>query len=220
MEQIKKRHFRKVAKPNNKESKGFIKNIILILVISFIIGGIYTVYANKSYEEEIDKIDKIETLKLENGKIEFIKSIEEEAQKSYKEYGVLPSITIAQAILESGWGQSELTKDSNNLFGIKADERWSGESVEVMTTENYNDKISAKFRKYDSLDDSIKDHAKFLKENQRYTEHGLFKGKDYKAQAQALEDSGYSTKKNEQGEAIYADMLIDLIERYNLYLLD
>lgn len=220
MEQIKKRHFRKVAKPNNKKNQGIIKNIILILVLSFIIGGIYTVYANKSYEEEVGKIEKIETLKLEKEKIEFIKSIEEEAQKSYKEYGVLPSITISQAILESGWGQSELTKDSNNLFGIKAGEGWNGESVEVMTTENYSDKISARFRKYNSLDDSIEDHAKFLKENQRYTEHGLFNGKDYKEQAQALEDAGYSTKKNEQGEAIYADMLIDLIERYDLYLVD
>ncbi|GAA0704031.1 hypothetical protein GCM10008904_11210 [Paraclostridium ghonii] len=220
MEQIKKRHFIKAAKTNNKKKQGFIKNIILILAISFIIGGIYTVYANKSYEEEIDKIDKIETLKLEKEKIEFIKSIEEEAQKSYKDYGVLPSITISQAILESGWGQSELTKDSNNLFGIKAGEGWNGESVEVMTTENYSDKISARFRKYNSLDESIEDHAKFLKENQRYTEHGLFNGKDYKEQAQALEDAGYSTKKNEQGEAIYADMLIDLIERYDLYLVD
>ena len=208
----KKKYFRKIVRISSKKNKELIKNLSLILVLSFAIGGIYTVYENKNYEE---KIEKIETLK-----IEFIKDVEKEAKKSYKEYGVLPSITIAQAILESGWGQSELTKNSNNLFGIKADDRWKGESVEVMTSENYSDKVIARFRKYDSLNGSIKDHAKFLKENQRYTEHGLFKGKDYKSQAQALEDAGYSTKKNEQGEAIYADMLIDLIERYNLNLID
>lgn len=213
----KKKYFRKIVRISSKKKKELIKNLSLILVLSFAIGGIYTVYENKNYEE---KIEKIETLKIEKKKIEFIKDVKKEAERSYKEYGVLPSITIAQAILESGWGQSELTKNSNNLFGIKADDRWKGESVEVMTSENYSDKVIARFRKYDSLNGSIKDHAKFLKENQRYTEHGLFKGKDYKSQAQALEDAGYSTKKNEKGEAIYADMLIDLIERYNLNLID
>lgn len=217
MGRIKKKYFRKIVRISSKKKKELIKNLSLILVLSFAIGGIYTVYENKNYEE---KIEKIETLKIEKKKIEFIKGVEKEAERSYKEYGVLPSITISQAILESGWGQSELTKNSNNLFGIKADDRWKGESVEVMTSENYSDKVIARFRKYDSLNGSIKDHAKFLKENQRYTEHGLFKGKDYKSQAQALEDAGYSTKKNEKGEAIYADMLIDLIERYNLNLID
>lgn len=213
----KKKYFRKIVKINNKKNKELIKNLSLILVLSFVIGGVYTVYENKSYE---DKIKRIETLKIEEEKIKFIKDVEKEAERSYKEYGILPSITIAQAILESGWGKSELTKNSNNLFGIKADDRWKGESVEVMTSENYSDKVVSRFRKYDSLNGSIKDHAKFLKENQRYTEHGLFNGKDYKSQAQALEDAGYSTKKNEQGEAIYADILIDLIERYNLSLID
>ncbi|SCJ50202.1 Exo-glucosaminidase lytG precursor [uncultured Clostridium sp.] len=146
--------------------------------------------------------------------------IESEAKKSYKKYGILPSITVGQAILESGWGQSELTKNSNNLFGIKSDESWKGKSVEVNTTENYSDIVKAKFRKYDSIEESIKDHAKFLKENKRYKQHGLFEGNDYKEQAQSLENAGYSTKKNQSGELIYADMLIDLIERYNLFLMD
>ncbi|GIM33163.1 glycoside hydrolase family 73 protein [Paraclostridium bifermentans] len=213
----KKRNFRRKFKINNKKNKELLQSLSLILVLSFVVGGIYTVYENKNYEK---KIAKIESLKIEEEKIKFIKDIEKEAESSYKEYGVLPSITISQAILESGWGQSELTKISNNLFGIKSDERWKGENVEVATSENYSDEVMAKFRKYNSLNDSIRDHAKFLKENPRYAEHGLFKGKDYKSQAQALEDAGYSTKKNEQGEAIYADMLIDLIERYNLNLID
>lgn len=216
MGRIKKRYTRKIFK-NNKKNKELIQSLGLILVLSFFIGGIYTIYENKNYEK---KIAKIESFNIEKEKIEFIKDIEKEAERSYKKYGLLPSITISQAILESGWGQSELTKISNNLFGIKADKRWKGENVEVITSENYSDEVKAKFRKYDSLDDSIRDHAKFLKENSRYTEHGLFEGKDYKSQAQALEDAGYSTKKNKQGEAIYADMLIDLIERYNLNLID
>ncbi|MEG0198818.1 MAG: hypothetical protein RR676_16950, partial [Acinetobacter sp.] len=97
---------------------------------------------------------------------------------------------------------------------------WDGKVTEVITTENYSDKVVAKFRKYNSLEDSIKDHAKFLKENKRYEEGGLFLSDDYKEQAQSLENAGYSTKKNESGESIYADMLVDLIERYKLNLMD
>ena len=113
-----------------------------------------------------------------------------------------------------------LSKNSNNIFGVKADARWNGKVVEVNTSENYDDKIVAKFRKYDSIKDSINDHGKFLTENKRYEESGLFKATHYTTQAQALEDAGYATKKNEDGELIYADILIDLIKKYNLQLLD
>ena len=59
--------------------------------------------------------------------------------ENYKEYGILPSITIAQAILESGWGKSQLALHHNNLFGIKADYRWSGAIATMVTKENYSD---------------------------------------------------------------------------------
>ena len=121
-------------------------------------------------------------------------------QKSYRKYGIFPSITIGQAILESGWGESELTKDSNNLFGIKADNSWDGETIEAITSENYNDKVKAKFRKYKDMNESIEDHAEFLVENNRYEEHGVFNAKNYKQQAIALQDAGYATKKNQKGK--------------------
>ncbi|MPN41025.1 hypothetical protein SDC9_188565 [bioreactor metagenome] len=97
---------------------------------------------------------------------------------------------------------------------------WNGDYVEVITSENYDDIITAKFRKYEDINKSIEDHAKFLVENPRYEEYGVFKAKSYKDQAQALEDAGYSTKQNESGEFIYADMLIDIIERYGLHKID
>ncbi len=153
-------------------------------------------------------------------KISFVKNVSKGAKENYYKYGILPSITTAQAILESGWGQSSLTKNSNNVFGIKADSRWSGEKVQVSTSENYNDKIVASFRVYSSIDESINDHGKFLYENSRYRENGLFDAHHYTTQAQALEDAGYSTKKNKLGEPIYADTLIELIKNYNLQLLD
>ena len=153
---------------------------------------------------------------IDSEKMGFLQKISEGAKSNYNKYGILPSITMAQAILESGWGNSELAVTHNNLFGIKADLRWNGAVATIVTNENYNDSTVANFRKYDSINESIEDHGKFLYENSRYAEYGLFDGKDYKAQAQALEDAGYSTVKNENGEPIYADKLISLIEKYNL----
>lgn len=153
-------------------------------------------------------------------KLEFIDSISEVAFDNYKNYGILPSITISQAILESGWGESTLSSEYNNLFGIKADSRWSGKSIDFETKENYDDVIVGAFRAYDSFKASIKDHGKFLSENERYANNGLFEGKTYKEQAQALENAGYSTAKDEEGNLIYADKLIRVIQENNLMLYD
>lgn len=159
-------------------------------------------------------------LAKDNSKLEFIDKISEIAFENYKSYGILPSITIAQAILESGWGESTLSSQYNNLFGIKADERWSGDSVDIETKENYEDVIVGAFRSYKDINSSIKDHGKFLWENERYSANGLFQAKSYKEQAQALENAGYSTAKDEDGNLIYGDKLIRVIQENNLMLYD
>lgn len=159
-------------------------------------------------------------IKNQKQKIDFMKNIAEKSKANYYKYDILPSITTAQAVLESGWGQSYLAKNSNNIFGIKADKGWNGKRIELATTENYDKKIMASFRVYSSIEESIKDQGKFLAENKRYSENGLFNATHYTTQAQALEDAGYSTKKNEIGQLVYADILINLIRTYNLQLLD
>ena len=167
-------------------------------------------------EEDSDNQEVYSNTYMDSEKMEFIETISDGAISNYNKFGILPSITMAQAILESGWGNSELAVTHNNLFGIKADSRWNGAIATIATSENYNDSTIANFRKYDNINESIEDHGKFLYENSRYAEYGLFNGNDYKSQAQALEDAGYSTVKNENGEPIYADKLISLIEKYNL----
>lgn len=163
------------------------------------------------------KVDlEFSNIYLEDNKKEFIVKIFNGAIENYNKYGIVPSITIAQAILESGWGSSELAVNHNNIFGIKADSRWSGAIATISTSENYNDSTIANFRKYDSIDESLDDHGKFLSENPRYSEYGLFEKKNYKNQAQALEDAGYSTAKDKNGQLIYAEKLIGIIEKYNL----
>lgn len=161
-----------------------------------------------------------EKLPNDKEKLEFIENVYEVAIDNYNDYGILPSITISQAILESGWGESTLSEEYNNLFGIKADNRWSGETAQLETKENYDDVIVGSFRAYDSFKSSIRDHGKFLYENERYRNNGFFEGKTYKEQAQALENAGYSTAKDEDGNLIYADKLIRVIQENNLMLYD
>lgn len=108
-------------------------------------------------------------------------------------------------------GESELALEHNNIFGIKADSRWDGAIATMTTKENYDDIIEANFRKYDNILQSIADHGEFLNENERYRVNGLFDGKEYKSQAQALENAGYSTAEDENGEKY---MQINLLMLY------
>lgn len=156
----------------------------------------------------------------DKSKNKFIENMESQAKKNYEEYKILPSVTMAQAILESGWGESALSSKYNNLFGIKADDRWNGKTINMETKENYNDVIKGNFRAYKNYEESIKDHGKFLSENSRYRDNGIFEAKTYEGQTQSLENAGYATVKNEEGELIYADLLIDVIRNNNLMLYD
>lgn len=150
--------------------------------------------------------------------VKFIESIKEDAIKNYREYKVLPSITIAQAILESSWGESKLSSEYNNLFGIKTHTSWEGESVSIETKEFYDTMIVDEFRVYENIGASLEDHAKFLIENPRYKK--VFKKKTYLEQAKALKEAGYSTATDEEGNLIYDDLLTSLIKQYNLQLID
>ena len=143
----------------------------------------------------------------------FIEAMAPVAQESYKEHGVLPSITLAQGIIESAWGKSGLTVQGNNLFGIKADISWTGPVIEMNTQEFVNGQyitVVARWRVYDRWEDSILDHGKFLKENIRYEQAGVFSVKNYKEQAEALLRAGYATDPN------YSNKLCSMIESYSL----
>ena len=149
----------------------------------------------------------------------FIDSIKEAAINNYKAYKILPSITIAQAILESDWGRSELSTQYHNLFGIKAF-NWNGKTANLSTSEFYNQTIKDDFRMYENIYESVEDHGLFLSQNPRYSKHGLFTSNTYMEQAKALQEAGYSTIENEEGEKIYSKQLIELIQQYQLQLID
>ena len=146
----------------------------------------------------------------------FLSAIKQGAMDGAKE-GVLPSITAAQAILESGWGSSELAKaPNNNLFGIKDSEDWNGEIVTVPTQEYLNSDyitVNAAFRKYASWNDSVVDHAKFFTSTEwrKNNYRKVVNETDYRIAAQELKNAGYATDPG------YAGKLISLIEAYKLY---
>jgi flagellum-specific peptidoglycan hydrolase FlgJ len=135
----------------------------------------------------------------------YIESFAEVAMKEMKLYGVPASITLAQGILETNAGKSELVKSSNNHFGIKCHDSWTGDSV------SYDDDAKGEcFRKYRSPITSYRDHSKFLTSRPRYSDLFELKPTDYKSWAKGLRAAGYATDKS------YSDKLIAIIERNDL----
>lgn len=161
---------------------------------------------------------KVVSIPVNDKQLEFINKLKDCAIENYREYKILPSVTIGQAILESNWGESGLSKKHNNYFGIKPGSKWTGKVTVMTTKENYNDVIKDGFRAYDSMEESIKDHGKFLYERSIYKQ--IFNESTYQGQAQALEDAGYATTIDKNGNRIYADKIINIIETYNLNTID
>ncbi len=130
--------------------------------------------------------------------------------------GIPASITLAQGLYESGIGVSELATIANNHFGIKCKSTWKGETHFVKDDDyDANGKlIKSCFRKYNSVEESYRDHSDFLVNNDRYNELFLYADSDYKAWAKGLKRCGYATNPK------YAEKLIDLIDRYALYQYD
>ena len=123
-------------------------------------------------------------------------------------YGIPASITLAQGILESGSGNSDLAKYANNHFGIKCTSDWKGK--------NYfrdDDQRNDCFRVYKDARESFKDHSEFLK-RKRYSFLFQLDKNDYKSWAQGLKTAGYATNPK------YPDLLIGVIEKYELYQYD
>lgn len=125
-----------------------------------------------------------------------------------KTHGIPASIKMAQALLESGYGASRLAVESNNHFGIKCASGWEGGR-----TYQDDDEADECFRAYKNPEESFKDHSAFLL-RKRYEALFHIDKRNYKAWARGLKDAGYATNPR------YADLLVDLIERYELYKFD
>ncbi len=136
---------------------------------------------------------------------EYIQKYKDDAIKEMLHSGVPASITLAQGILESGDGNSPLALYANNHFGIKCHDTWDGDTF-IMDDDEKNEC----FRKYHNAYESFKDHSEFLSTRNRYASLFNLKITDYKGWAYGLKSAGYATNPK------YADLLIQVIEKYEL----
>jgi hypothetical protein len=162
-------------------------------------------------------VQQIEQYSFASG-ADFINEVGTAAQRSRQSTGVPASVTVAQAILESDWGRSRLSRQGNNLFGIKALGSTTGPAgvVTLATWEHINAGdviVQAPFKAYFTIQQSIDDHGIFFTRNRRYG-NALAVANDAQAFARAIQDAGYATDPN------YASKLIGLMDRYDLYRFD
>jgi len=141
--------------------------------------------------------------------VDYINQYKDLAIKEKDRYKIPASITLAQGIIESAAGTSELARASNNHFGIKCHSDWTGEFVY-----RRDDTPNDCFRKYNTVEESFEDHAKFLLKYPRYAVLFTYDIRDYISWAKGLQTCGYATNPG------YANSLIRVIEGYDLYQYD
>lgn len=144
---------------------------------------------------------------------EFARDLWPHAERAAARLGVAPEVLIAQAALETGWGGQQIRhadgRSAYNLFGIKADTRWSGARVEVETTEYVDGaprRERAAFRAYESLAQAFDDYARFLQDDRRYGQ-ALAAAPDAEGYLRGLQAAGYAT------DPAYADKILDILGR-------
>lgn len=144
----------------------------------------------------------------------FIKQLATLAQAERKKRSkwVLPSVCIAQSALETGWGTAEIMVKANAYFGIKATSSWKGKVYNARTKECYDGvtltDVTACFRAYDSLEDSVADYYDLICNNPRYA--GAVNVADAEKAITAIKNGGYATAPN------YVDSVMSIITQYNL----
>ena len=158
-----------------------------LLVVSFLIGFVTILQAQNMTTQQY--IDTYKNLAIE------------EMRRS----GVPAAITLAQGVVETQSGNGTLCLQSNNHFGIKCKNTWTGKTI------RYDDDAAQEcFRVYESAGDSYRDHSDFLRSNPRYAFLFQFDGDDYKSWAYGLKQAGYATN------TTYPQQLIKVIDDYNL----
>ena len=149
--------------------------------------------------------------KVKPSQEEFLRMHDASARAAEAQTGIPATFMVAQAAHESAWGKREILNadgsSSHNLFGIKAGSGWKGKTTQIMTTEVVDGeprKVMAKFRAYNSYEDSFRDYAQMMKESPRYA-GVVAAGHSAQGFAQGLQRAGYAT------DPAYADKLTRVI---------
>ncbi len=172
---------------------------ILLRMIAHLLSILMALYGNHSSE-------------LDQAALTYIEYHKEIAIMEMHRSGVPASITLAQALVETNAGRSDLAVRANNHFGIKCKRNWNGQTY-YHKDDDRNDKgqlIESCFRSYDSVVDSYADHSNFLKNSENYIALFLLDRNDYVNWAYGLKKGGYAT------DPSYSIKLINKIESYQL----
>jgi len=185
------------------------KNVLLSLTLIFLFAACSSKKKRTNYHKENKKIEKVADRKSDKDypsytTLSYIDRFKNISIEEMNRYGIPASITLAQAILESGTGKSDLAKYANNHFGIKCTKDWKGKGY--YKDDDAKDEC---FRVYNNPEESFKDHSQFLK-RKRYASLFELDKNDYEGWAKGLKDAGYATNPR------YPQLLIGLIEKYNL----
>lgn len=185
------------------------KNVLLSLTLIFLFAACSSKKKHTNYHKENKKIEKVADRKSDKDypsytTLSYIDRFKNISIEEMNRYGIPASITLAQAILESGTGKSDLAKYANNHFGIKCTKDWKGKGY--YKDDDAKDEC---FRVYNNPEESFKDHSQFLK-RKRYASLFELDKNDYEGWAKGLKDAGYATNPR------YPQLLIGLIEKYNL----
>ncbi|AKP68083.1 glycoside hydrolase family 73 protein [Companilactobacillus ginsenosidimutans] len=196
-------HRRKRRRKNQNEPIYIIIAVVLLILVGFF--G-YHKYQQKQQDNATEQVQE--------EKNAFIKQVAPEAIKLGQQYGVLPSITIGQAILESDWGNSTLASKYNNYFGIKGT---NPDNTVVLETKEYTNgqwvTINGRFRSYTDFRESMKDHALLLVNGTTWNSsqyQQVISSKDYIEAAVSLQTDGYATDPG------YTSKIIHVIQKYDL----
>jgi len=146
---------------------------------------------------------------IKNSTLEYIEQFKDAAMRDMRNYKIPASIKLAQGILESSSGNSQLTRRSNNHFGIKCHKGWEGDK-----TYHDDDEKGECFRVYKDPANSYRDHSLFLTSRSRYSKLFKLKPGDYVKWAKGLSEAGYATDRR------YPAKLIAIIEKYDLHKYD
>lgn len=176
--------------------------VVILLAFVFSLKNLSSPFTDNQQENEVQSHQQ------------FIERLVPHAQELQDGYGVLPSIILGQAILESNWGKSTLASKYNNLFGIKA--YGDQKKVSLETKEFVNEEwitIQGDFKVYDSWEQSMDDHTQLFVQGVDWNPalyEKVITATNYQEAAQALQEAGYATDPG------YAQKIIQVIETYQL----
>ena len=191
----------------------------LVWLILLVLAGSVLVVGNQVYSQRQAMIQQRQAVAASKAKVAaakraFIERLAPYAETLQQQYNILPSVTLAQAILESDWGQSELASKYHNLFGVKGTAQ---QQTAIMSTKEFQHgkwvTVRARFRVYPSDQAAMRDHALLFVNGTSWNRRqyaAVVAAQDYHTAARALQQAGYAT------DPKYASKLVSVIQQYKL----